>query len=110
MDVALFIASWKEVLKGLGVRGKGAPGLPRMEPWRMTGSAASFFKSASCTLHASLLLGEKNWVRGLGEGGSGVGPGGRLADLQDSKNGGLKMRSKKVLKSGSKWSPNGPQK
>ena len=25
MDVALFIASWKEVLKGLGVRGKGAP-------------------------------------------------------------------------------------
>ena len=30
MDVALFIASWKEVLKGLGVRGKGAPGLPRV--------------------------------------------------------------------------------
>ena len=28
MDVALFIASWKEVLKGLGVRGKGAPGCP----------------------------------------------------------------------------------
>ena len=24
VDVALFIASWKEVLKGLGVRGKGA--------------------------------------------------------------------------------------
>ena len=32
VDVALFIASWKEVLKGLGVRGKGAAGLPRAEP------------------------------------------------------------------------------
>ena len=44
------------------------------------GSAASFFKSASCTLHASLLLGEKNWVRGLGEGGSAIGSERTLAD------------------------------
>ena len=50
------------------------------EGWRMTGSAASFFKSASCTLHLSLLLGEKNWVRGLGEGGSAIFPEFGLAD------------------------------
>ena len=47
---------------------------------------------------ASLLVTKR--VRGLGEGGSGIGAGGGLADLQDNKNGGLKMRSKKVLK---KW-------
>ena len=36
MDVALFIASWKEVLKGLAVRGKGAARFSRMEDWRIS--------------------------------------------------------------------------
>ena len=39
VDVALFIASWKEVSKGLGVWGKGAKKLSRKIGQWMTGSA-----------------------------------------------------------------------
>ena len=68
MDVALFIASWKEVLKGLGVRGKGAKKFSRAGGRRMTGSAEDSL-SPRWTLHSPLFI-----KKGRGSGG-GVVPG-----------------------------------
>ena len=96
----MFIASWKEVLKGLGVRGKRAAPFSRKIGRRMTGSAASFSK---CKLYVASLLASWREEKGLGvwgKGGSTILPGRRKADSQGCSKGGLKMRSKKVSK---KW-------
>ena len=72
MDVALFIASWKEILIGLWGPGNGAP--------RFDGKRYIFFKGQAVRCIAPCFLERRKRVRGLGEGGSGVFPEFGLAD------------------------------